>query len=266
MLFAVDSAGVPSVSKILTVARETVPAPAAPNLAVNRPVTSSTPCATTEGPEKAVDGTVAGGRSGKFCTKVSTLRYLQVDLGADRTVSSFVSKFSGAGGESTIYNVRGYRVETRTSTGAYSTAVTVTDNSSNVSTTTATPRTARYVRIVFTAGEQANPLGAARLFEFEVYPGLPPDRAPTPLVAYSEQTYSGRAQRFEVGAYEASRGNLGQVGADAIRSVEVAAGYRATLCRDPGLAVCTTLSAGRYPFLAMATDRSASSLAVTKSP
>jgi hypothetical protein len=266
MLFAVDAAGAPSMSKILTVARTTVAAPATPNLAVNRPVTGSTPCATTEGPEKAVDGTTAGGRSGKFCTNVEGLRYLEVDLGVDRTVSSFISKFSGEGGEPPMYNVRGYRVETRTSTGSYSTAATVTDNASNVSTVTATPRVARYVRIVFTAGEQANPDGAARIFEFEIYPGLPPGRVTTPLIAFSNQSFGGRVQRFEAGAYEASRGNLGQVGADAIRSVVVAAGYRATLCRDAGLADCTTLNAGSYATLNTRTDRAVSSLAVTKAP
>ena len=47
------------------------PEPAPVNLALTRPATSSLPCATTEGPEKAFNGSVSGGRSDKFCTKVA---------------------------------------------------------------------------------------------------------------------------------------------------------------------------------------------------
>jgi Glycosyl hydrolase family 92 len=41
------------------------------NLALNRPATGSTPCNANEGPEKAVNGSVAGGNSDKWCS----LRY-----------------------------------------------------------------------------------------------------------------------------------------------------------------------------------------------
>ena len=118
MLFAVDAAGVPSASAIVELARTVAQAPSPANRALNRPVTSSTPCATTEGPEKAVNGSVSGGRSDKFCTKVAD-RWLEVDLGSNRTVSTFVVKHSGAGGEPTAYNLRDYRFETRTAGGAW---------------------------------------------------------------------------------------------------------------------------------------------------
>ena len=101
-----------------------------------------------------------------------------------------------------------------------------------------TPRSARYVRLTVTAGEQANAAGPARIFELEVYSGgAPAATAAAPLTAYSGLDATGRAQRFEAGAYEAARGNLGLVGADATRSVEIASGYRATLCRTPA---CST--------------------------
>ena len=118
-----------------------------------------------------------------------------------------------------------------------------------------------------TGGEQANAAGPARIFEFEVYPGgAPAGEAAAPLTAYSGLDATGRAQRFEVGAYEAARGNLGLVGADATRSVEIASGYRATLCRDAGLLGCTTLSAGRRSPLPSGFDRSVSSLLVARAP
>ena len=175
---------------------------------------------------------MSGGWSDKFCTKVSD-RWLRVDLGSDRTISSLVVKHSGAGGEATAYNTRDFRFETRTASGSYTTAATVTGNTASVTTTTIAPRSARYVRLRVTAGEQANAAGPARIYELEVYSGAAP--AAAPLTAYSGLDATGRAQRFEVGAYEAARGNLGLVGADATRSVDIATGYRAMLCRDAGL-------------------------------
>jgi hypothetical protein len=266
MLFAVDAAGVPSVSAIVALNRTVAPEPAPVNLALTRPATSSLPCATTEGPEKAVNGSVSGGRSDKFCTKV-TDRWLQVDLGSNRTIGTFVVRHSGAGGEPTAYNTRDYRFETRTDTGSWTTAATVTGNTASVTTTTIAPRTARYVMLRVTAGEQANAAGPARIFEFEVYSGgAPGDAAAAPLTAYSGVDATGRAQRFEVGAYEAARGNLGLVGADAAQSVEIASGYRATLCRDSGLRRCTTLGAGRRSPLPSGLDRDVSSLLVARAP
>ena len=97
-------------------------APPPVNLALNRPATSSAPCATTEGPEKAVNGSVSGGRSDKFCTKVAD-RWLQVDLGSDRAISTFVVQHSGAGGESIAFNTRDYRFETRAANGGWSAPV-----------------------------------------------------------------------------------------------------------------------------------------------
>ena len=266
MLFAVDAAGVPSVSTIVGLARTVAKEPAPVNLALNRPATSSTPCATTEGPEKAVNGSVSGGRSDKFCTKVAD-RWLQIDLGSDRTVSTLVVKLSGAGGEPTAYNLRDYRFDTRTASGTWSAPVTVTANTASVTTTTVGARSARYVRLRVTGGEQANAAGPARIFEFEVYPGgAPAGAAAAPLTAYSGLDATGRAQRFEVGTYEGARGNLGLVGADATRSVEIASGYRATLCRGAGLFGCTTLGPGRHSSLPLSFDRSISSLRVTPVP
>jgi hypothetical protein len=86
--------------------------------------------------------------------------------------------------------------------------------------------------------------------------------APAPLVAYSATGLTGRAQRFEAGAYEAARGNLGLVGADAVRSVEIQDGYIGSLCRDAGLLDCVTLPPGRHPALPAGFDLAVSSLRV----
>ena len=263
MLFVVDAAGVPSVSKVVRLARTVAGTPPA-NLALNRPATSSTPCATTEGPEKAVNGTVTGGRSDKWCSNVAD-RWLEVDLGSDRTLRTFIVRHSSAGGESAALNTRDFRIETRRSTGAWSTAATVTGNTAGITVTTVAARVARWVRLVVTAGEQANAAGPARIFELEAYGAIVgPDGTVAPLTAYSGLGATGRAQRFEAGAYDVARGNLGLVGADAIRSVDVAPGFAATLCADGGLTACTTLPAGRHTALPAGFDLAVSSLRVAR--
>jgi hypothetical protein len=50
------------------------------NLALNRPATSSPPCNPDEGPEKAFNGSVKGGKQDRWCSS-GWQRYLQVDLG-----------------------------------------------------------------------------------------------------------------------------------------------------------------------------------------
>ena len=263
MLFAVDSAGVPSVAAMVSVQRPVVAAPPpAVNLALNRPATGSTACASTEGPAKAVNGSVSGGWADKFCSTASSTRYLEVDLGSNRTVSTFVVKHAGAGGESTWLNTRAYRIDVRTSSGSWTTALTVNGNTANVTTGTITPRKARYVRLVITASEQGTAAGAARIYDFEVYAGPSAAVPPDPLVAYAGLDATGRAQRFEVGQYGPARGNLGVIGEDAMRSIDVAPGYRATICRSSGVIDCVTLPAGRHGTLPGGFDLSVSSLRV----
>jgi hypothetical protein len=228
-----------------------------------RPATGSTACTSSESPAKAVNGSVSGGLTDKFCTRVSSTRYLRVDLGTSRPVTTFVVKHAGAGGESGSLNTRNYRIETRTGTsGTWSTAVTVTGNTANVTTSTVAARNARQIRLVVTRSEQGTAAGAARIYEFEVYNGTPAP-ASAPAVLYAGQNATGRAQRFQAGAYNVLRGNLGVIGNDLARSLDVAPGYEATLCRDAGLTGgCTTLGAGRYNTLPAGYDLAVSSLRV----
>ena len=68
------------------------------NLARRRSTTGSIPCSPDQGPEKAVNGSVSGGQSDRFCTYDRPL-YLQVDLGTVREVTRFIVKHASAGGE-----------------------------------------------------------------------------------------------------------------------------------------------------------------------
>ena len=269
MLFAVDAAGVPSVAPIVSVQRPAAPtSPGAPipvNLALNRPATGSTPCAATEGPEKAVNGSVSGGYADKWCTLASS-KTLRVDLGSSKTVSRFVVKHASAGGENAALNTRAFRIETSTNGSSWTRRVDVTANTAGVSTHTITARSARYVRLVITKPTQLDD-PAARIYELEVYgtattPGPPAQDAP--LVLYADTGLAGRAQPFQAGAYDTVRGNLAQIGNDQARSLSVAPGYSATICKDTAFAGGCTILTGQQPTLPAGYDRMISSLRVVR--
>ncbi|MCL4812480.1 MAG: discoidin domain-containing protein [Vicinamibacteraceae bacterium] len=80
------------------------------NLALHRPATGSIPCSETEGPEKAVNGSVAGGHDDKWCAEDWPL-FLQVDLGAVRPVARVVVKHASAGGEDAESDTRDFNIQ-----------------------------------------------------------------------------------------------------------------------------------------------------------
>jgi len=80
------------------------------NLARHRPVTGSVPCAPDQGPEKAVNGSVAGGPSDRWCAADWPL-FLQVDLGMVRPVTRFVVKHASAGGENEEADTREFNIQ-----------------------------------------------------------------------------------------------------------------------------------------------------------
>jgi hypothetical protein len=83
------------------------------NLALGRPATSKPPCSPDRGPEKAVNGSVAGGEADSWCAEGSPL-FLQVDLGATRPVNRFVVKHASAGGESEDRDTRDFNIQVST--------------------------------------------------------------------------------------------------------------------------------------------------------
>ncbi|MEV4706868.1 GH92 family glycosyl hydrolase [Actinoplanes sp. NPDC049316] len=135
------------------------------NLALGRTATGSAACNSAEAPAKAVDATIAG--NSKFCSGTAP-QQLQVDLGSARTVSSFVVKHAGLGGEQTGWNTGAYTISTSTDGGSWSNAVTVTGSRASRTYTPIPARSARYVRLDITqpANDGNN---AARIYELEVY-------------------------------------------------------------------------------------------------
>ena len=93
------------------------------NLALGRPATGGVPCASDRGPEKAVNGGVAGGKADSWCAERRPF-FLQVDLGAARPVKRFVVKHAGAGGESEEFNTRDFNIQVSTDGKSFTTVVT----------------------------------------------------------------------------------------------------------------------------------------------
>jgi hypothetical protein len=83
------------------------------NLALGRPATGSAPCSPEEGPEKAVNGSVAGGKADSWCAD-DWPYFLQVDLGAARPVKRFVVKHASAAGESEESDTRDFNIQVST--------------------------------------------------------------------------------------------------------------------------------------------------------
>jgi PKD repeat protein len=136
------------------------------NLALNKPATGSTACNTTETPAKAVNGSVSGGTTDKFCSLASGA-WLQVDLGSAQTVRSFVVHHAGAGGESNTWNTKAFTIQLSSNGSTWSTPVTVTNNTANSSTHSISATSARYIKLnVTTASQNGDP--ATRLYDFEV--------------------------------------------------------------------------------------------------
>ncbi len=142
--------------------------PSGENLALDKQVkvSGSTPCNANEGPEKAVNGSVSGGNSDKFCS-LAEQKFLQVDLGSEADITGFVVRHAHAGGEPATLNTRDFTIEVSPDGVNFSKPVQQYGNTADVSTFGVTPH-ARYVRLNIINGTQANG-GAARIYEFEVY-------------------------------------------------------------------------------------------------
>jgi hypothetical protein len=92
------------------------------NLALHRPVTGSIPCSPDQGPEKAVNGTVAGGQGDRWCADDRPL-FLQVDLGTVRPVTRFIVKHASAGGENEELDTREFDLQLSTDGKTFTTVI-----------------------------------------------------------------------------------------------------------------------------------------------
>ena len=88
MLFAVDAAGVPSVSAIVELARTVAPSPPPVNLALNRPATGSTRVRVDRGAREGGQRLRLGRLAPTSSARTASDRYLRVDLGSNRTIST----------------------------------------------------------------------------------------------------------------------------------------------------------------------------------
>jgi F5/8 type C domain len=95
------------------------------NLALNRPATGTSPCTPEQGPEKAVNGSVAGGPADQWCAHRGPL-FLQVDLGAVRPVTRFVVKHASAGGDNEQSDTRDFNIQLSIDGKTFSTAASST--------------------------------------------------------------------------------------------------------------------------------------------
>jgi F5/8 type C domain len=93
------------------------------NLALGRPATGSAPCSPERGPEKAVNGSVAGGKADSWCADDWPF-FLQVDLGVAQPVKRFVVKHASAGGEGEESDTRDFNIQVSTDGKTYTNAAT----------------------------------------------------------------------------------------------------------------------------------------------
>ena len=138
------------------------------NLAAGKSATGSAACNSSEGPEKAVDAKL--GAASKWCSTASGTKFLQVDLGSNQRVSSFVVKHAGLGGETTGWNTGAFTIQTSTDGTNWTTQATVSGNRTSRTYHPITATTARYVKLNVTTPTNTTDT-AARIDEFEVYGG-----------------------------------------------------------------------------------------------
>lgn len=137
------------------------------NLALNKPASGSAACQSSESWDKAVNGSVSGGWSDKWCSLAST-KWLQVDLGSTQAITQFVVKHAQAGGEDAADNTKTFNIEVSIDGNNWTQKVIVPNNSQAVTTHPVSSVNARYVRLnVITPTQDSDP--AARIYEFEVY-------------------------------------------------------------------------------------------------
>jgi len=133
------------------------------NVALNKAATADSSCNANEGPAKAVNGSVSGGNSDKWCSLGAT-KFWQVDLGSPFAIQSFTVRHAAAGGESASWNTRDFTLQVSSNGATWTTMVTVTGNTASVTNHPIATTTARYVRLNITVPTQTTD-NAARIYE-----------------------------------------------------------------------------------------------------
>ncbi|MCG8422067.1 MAG: GH92 family glycosyl hydrolase [Proteobacteria bacterium] len=129
------------------------------NLATAGTATASASCNANEGPDKAINGTWTGGYSDKWCDNTSAEKWLQIDLGAARSIDRFTVYHAGAGGESPEWNTQDFAISVSADGETWTEAVSVTGNGDDMTTHALGAVTARYVRLTIEAAVQGGNVG-----------------------------------------------------------------------------------------------------------
>ena len=136
------------------------------NVALNKPATADSSCNANEGPAKAVNGSVSGGTSDKWCSLGAT-KFWQVDLGSSFSVQTVTVRHAGAGGETTSWNTRDFDLQVSGNGTTWTTVAQVRGNTASVTNHTVS-MSARFVRLNVLVPTQTTD-NAARIYEVEVY-------------------------------------------------------------------------------------------------
>lgn len=138
------------------------------DLALNKSATANGSCSSSETPDKAVDGNTT--YDNKWCSGATNGQYwLKVDLGSSMTVGRFVIYHAGAGGENSQWDTRDFNIQVSTDNANWTTVVTVTGNTSDITTNTISSRQARYILLNITNPQSSSQYVAARIYELEVF-------------------------------------------------------------------------------------------------
>ncbi len=135
------------------------------NIALNKTATANS-YVTGETPSKAVDGSVTN--NSKWCSTASGDKWLTVDLGTAYNINRWVVKHAGAGGETTSWNTKNFKLQASSNGSTWTDVDTVTNNTANITDRSVSGFSARYVRLYITTPTQTTD-SAARIYELELY-------------------------------------------------------------------------------------------------
>lgn len=139
------------------------------NIAKNKKATANQ-SVSAETPNLAVDGSVEayGYGNSKWCSTANGNKWLKLDLGKSYEISRWVVRHAGAGGESTEFNTKNFKLQKSMDGETWTDVDVVMNNRSSITDRKVDTFSARYVRLYITAPTQTKD-NAARIYEFELY-------------------------------------------------------------------------------------------------
>ncbi len=140
---------------------------------------------TNEEPAKAVDGTVLN--NSKWCgNSQANPDWIQLDLGETHTISRWVARHAGAGGETSLLNSRDFVLQKSLDGNNWIDVDRVTENVADVTDRYVQAFDARYIRLYITAKGSKTGDTAARIFELELYEKSKSDPAPLTIQSVAD--------------------------------------------------------------------------------